>query len=190
MIGNDIVDLNLAKIQSNWRRRGYLQKVFTCREREQIFASENKEKLIWLFWSMKESAYKAWQRKNNLPPKFNPQGLECFLHSISSEKATGKVVIGKDSYLTRSFLNSHFIHSFAGLNENIIWKSFSSGENLYQSLLLEIKETAGPFSELPKLSKDRNNIPQIFINKQILTCNFSLSHHGNFSGFALSLNNS
>ena len=29
MIGNDIVDLSLAAIQSNWQRRGFLEKQFT-----------------------------------------------------------------------------------------------------------------------------------------------------------------
>ncbi|MGM0933061.1 MAG: 4'-phosphopantetheinyl transferase family protein [Bacteroidota bacterium] len=192
MIGNDIVDLQLAKTQSNWRRRGYLQKIFTKEERQQILDSENRDKMVWLFWSMKEAAYKAWQRKNNLAPKFNPRSLECFLQSSNSNSTTGKVIIEEESVFIKSFFNSNFIHSRASCREDekIIWKSLSSKEDLRQSLLREFVATAGTFSKFPKLKKDRNFIPQLFINDQAPSYNFSLSHHGSFSGFAFSLNNS
>ena len=35
-IGNDIVDLSLAKIQSNWQRKGFLEKQFTQKEQIEI----------------------------------------------------------------------------------------------------------------------------------------------------------
>lgn len=192
MIGNDIVDLHLAKIQSNWRRSGYLQKIFTKEEQEQILNSENKDKMVWLFWSMKEAAYKAWQRKNNRPPKFNPLSLECSLRSNRYEKTTGKVIIDEETFYTNSLINSNLIHSLATgrANEKVIWKSLSSQEDLKKSLVREFSATAGPFLKPPKLKKDRNNIPQFYINEQAILYNFSVSHHGNFSGFAMSLNNS
>ena len=192
MIGNDIVDLNLAKTQSNWRRQGYLQKIFTEEECQQIMNSKNRDKMLWLFWSMKEAAYKAWQRKNNLPPKFNPRSLECSLHSINSENATGKVIIEGEPYYTESSFSKNFIHSHTTCREDekIIWKILSSEEDLKQSLLTELSAIEGPFSKPPELKKTRNFIPQIFIDGKELSCNFSLSHHGGFSGFALSLNNS
>lgn len=192
MIGNDIVDLQLAKTQSNWKRRGYLQKIFTNEEREQIMESENKDIMVWLFWSMKEAAYKGWQRKNNLPPKFNPSSLKCSLHSINSEKAIGKVIIEEEPYFTESSFDSNFIHSraFCREDEKIIWKSLTSKEDLKQSLLREFAVTAGPFSKFPEVKKNKNFIPQFYINDQVLSYHFSLSHHGGFSGFAFSLNNS
>ena len=63
MIGNDIVDLHYAKHQSNWQRRGFLDKLFT--ESEQVFIrnANDSEKVVWLFWSMKESAYKIIARQ-------------------------------------------------------------------------------------------------------------------------------
>ena len=33
MIGNDIVDLDLARTQSNWQRKGFLDKIFTKKEK-------------------------------------------------------------------------------------------------------------------------------------------------------------
>ena len=41
MIGNDIVDLQLAKKQSNWQRKGFLDKQFTVSEQEEIARSKN-----------------------------------------------------------------------------------------------------------------------------------------------------
>ena len=32
MIGNDIVDLALAQKESNWKRKGFLDKIFTLQE--------------------------------------------------------------------------------------------------------------------------------------------------------------
>lgn len=192
MIGNDIVDLNLAKTQSNWRRRGYLQKVFTKEERQQILSSEKRDELIWLFWSMKEAAYKAWQRKNNLPPKFNPRSLKCFLQSANTEKATGKVIIEEETFFTKSSFNVKLIHSLATSRENekIIWKSLTSGEDLKPTFLREFTASRGTFPVLPELKKNQHLIPQLYIQSKAQTFHFSLSHHGNYSGFAFSLNNS
>ena len=41
MIGNDIVDLALAKKQSNWRRKGYFEKIFTQQEQHLINNTQN-----------------------------------------------------------------------------------------------------------------------------------------------------
>ncbi|MGB7841855.1 MAG: 4'-phosphopantetheinyl transferase superfamily protein, partial [Salinimicrobium sp.] len=71
MIGNDVVDLQLASRQSNWRRKGFLEKVFSAEEQQQIIASARPDRLVWLFWSMKEAAYKAHQRRLQLPRKIN-----------------------------------------------------------------------------------------------------------------------
>ena len=59
-IGNDIVDLELAKAQNNWKRKGFLEKLFTKKEQEKIINSNNPFLTIWLFWSMKEAAYKCY----------------------------------------------------------------------------------------------------------------------------------
>ena len=39
-IGNDIVDLNLAKTESNWQRKGFLEKQFTQKEQEEILTQK------------------------------------------------------------------------------------------------------------------------------------------------------
>ena len=41
MIGNDIIDLSAAKLESNWQRRGFLEKQFTKNEQRQILSAQN-----------------------------------------------------------------------------------------------------------------------------------------------------
>ena len=63
MIGNDIIDLSLAAIQSNWQRAGFLEKQFTKKEREYILNAADSFLQVWLFWSMKEAAYKCYTQQ-------------------------------------------------------------------------------------------------------------------------------
>lgn len=64
MIGNDVIDLELAKKESNWKRKGFLNKLFTSFEQELIAKATNQEEMVWMLWSIKESVYKAYQRIN------------------------------------------------------------------------------------------------------------------------------
>ncbi|MDT0294261.1 4'-phosphopantetheinyl transferase superfamily protein [Mesonia ostreae] len=68
MIGNDVVDLHMTKQESNWQRPRFLEKIFTKGEQAKIISDKDPNFLVWLFWSMKESAYKANQRIENLAP--------------------------------------------------------------------------------------------------------------------------
>ncbi|WP_338409417.1 4'-phosphopantetheinyl transferase superfamily protein [uncultured Flavobacterium sp.] len=62
MIGNDVVDLSLAKKESNWKRKGFLTKIFTPFEQNLIHNAIHQEQMVWMLWSIKESSYKAYQR--------------------------------------------------------------------------------------------------------------------------------
>ena len=79
MIGNDIIDLTLAKLESNWKRRGFLEKQFTANEQKLILTAKNSFVLVWKFWSMKEAAYKICVQQNETrffaPKKFYGKGL-------------------------------------------------------------------------------------------------------------------
>jgi len=62
MIGNDVVDLVLAQKESNWKRKGFLNKLFTPFEQDLIQKAPNQKEMVWMLWSIKESTYKAYQR--------------------------------------------------------------------------------------------------------------------------------
>lgn len=60
MTGNDIVDIKQAAAESNWKRKGFLEKIFTPHEQEYIGQSALPEEMVWKLWSMKESAYNIY----------------------------------------------------------------------------------------------------------------------------------
>ena len=76
MIGNDIVDLALAKKESNWKRNRFLDKIFTTKEQVLIVDAENPEIMVWNLWSRKEAAYKIYNRETGIRGYF-PLQLEC-----------------------------------------------------------------------------------------------------------------
>ena len=108
MIGNDIVDLTYSAQETDWRRPGYLQKLFSPKERGLIYAADSKEKMVWRLWSMKESVYKAAFR--NLPIRsFNPGKFDCCIH----DEVGGAVTFMKEVYMTKSSISNDSIHTIA-----------------------------------------------------------------------------
>ena len=116
MIGNDLVDLLEASRQSNWRRPGFLEKVFSAAEQGAILAAEKPEELVWLFWSMKEAAYKIHSRITG-ERSFAPTALDCSLRSTLEQEASGKVLVDQQTYYTTSTLNADYIHTLAAQAE-------------------------------------------------------------------------
>jgi phosphopantetheinyl transferase (holo-ACP synthase) len=112
MIGNDIVDLALARKESNWKRKGFLDKIFTKNEQLLIYSSEQPETLVWNFWTRKEAAYKIFNRKTKKRGYFSYL-LECSDIEIIDNVIFGKVVIENLVYYTKTEINSEFIYTIA-----------------------------------------------------------------------------
>jgi phosphopantetheinyl transferase (holo-ACP synthase) len=65
VIGNDIVDLALARKESNWKRPGYLNKIFTTKE--QLLISSEKIRYHGMeFMESEEAAYKIYNRATGI----------------------------------------------------------------------------------------------------------------------------
>lgn len=189
MIGNDIVDLQAAAVQSNWRRRGYIQKVFSTEEQALIEQAANPDLLVWTFWSMKEAAYKARQRELGLKRTFFPSRLICNIVSQKERSASGKVMIGEREYYTQTAYEGSFIHTTASASAGtrIFSEIFSSSANIKEILLERVSGRKDLPQSLFSIEKDRNFIPVICCKKQETGCAFSLSHHGKYAAFSLPL---
>lgn len=111
MLGNDIVDLVLAKTQSNWRRRNYLDKIFTAEEKLLITSSQKPDEMVWLLWSMKEAAYKIYNRKTGIR-SFAPTSLRCIIHPYTNQ-TFGEVHVEGHTYFTKSDIYTHYLHTIA-----------------------------------------------------------------------------
>jgi len=190
MIGNDIVDLKLASIQSNWKRKGYLDKVFTKKEQELIISSTYSDKMVWLLWSIKESAYKIHiqQYSNRF---FKPKKLSCKLTSFCE----GIVEIEDDKYITRSEINNDYIHTIAILKKNIIiidccFKTtntlYTNQHNeCYKRIKIAVSKKFGiPIQEI-QIKKNIAGVPKLYQNNKQLIVPISISHHGNYGAFSI-----
>lgn len=192
MIGNDLVDLKLASTQSNWQRKGFLDKLFTLMEQGYILDSNNPFETVWLLWSMKESAYKAYLQTHD-DRFFSPKKLACSL--ISKNKGT--VLINNSMFLTESEINEAFIYTVAFSekhNNNFVTDCFRFEHSdfktqhrvVYQKILAAFaKELKLPIGRL-SIRKNAQGIPQLFHDEMRLINSFSLTHHGNFGAYSMS----
>ncbi len=155
MIGNDIIDLEVSRTESNWKRRGFLEKIFSENELKIISSSENPEILVWSLWSKKEAAYKIYNRQTRIR-EFIPKCIECSINCLSNENLLGLVKIKELSYFTRTEITTSFIYTEAVINPNDFRK-------------IRAIETADVY-------KDQNGIPSAkFSNNSV-----SITHHGKF----------
>lgn len=190
MIGNDIVDLSLAAEESNWQRKGFLEKVFSREERSIIFSVENCQQMVWLLWSFKEAAYKAHQRLTGHPPVLNWLRQKCRIISISESSSSGIVTINDKDYFTSSEITSEYIHTTARNHQmkplkNVLFEGPSAAAR--EQLL---KQVGFHFSVNPKelfLCKNSFGIPYVKHQNKTFFTDFSFSDHGRFSGFSVSL---
>ncbi len=107
MIGNDVVDLALARTESNWRREGFVQKIFTAHEQQLISTAKDTACAIWDLWSRKEAVYKILNRETGIR-RFIPLKLEC--DNLNSDS---KVSYDDKTFYTITEITSEYIHTVA-----------------------------------------------------------------------------
>ena len=191
MIGNDIVDLNLSLSQSTRRRKGYLQKIFTPAEQEQINCTASPDQLVWLFWAMKEASYKAHQRKFLLPRSYNPMDFSCKILEIKGSSASGLVKTGNVQYYTSTSVNIDFLHcvSSAEINQRYLIKIEDISAEIKNLLISDFAFLQDLREQEITITKDQNGIPHFTSEKTKISADFSLSHHGKLAAYALALMN-
>ena len=181
MIGNDIIDLSLAKIESNWQRRGFLEKQFTANEQQLILAATNSFSLVWRLWSMKEAAYKVFTQENEMC-FFAPKNFDCLL--ISNKK--GMVLYKDRIFYTSSIVTQHYIFTLASY-EKLIKPYSKLVMPQVIDIMIKIKlEDVTRFSALEiEQKKSKNGAPFYYYKDILLTRSCSISHHGNYGVFSL-----
>ena len=178
MNGNDIIDLSLAKTQSNWQRKGFLEKQFTHKEQKKIHESENPFEMVWRLWSMKESAYKivVQQQQRRF---FAPQKFECEI--ISETK--GKVIFENQTFDTETSTTRKYIYTSINKSEyQKVWKE----ENINkEAMFFWIEKTL----KMPtaKIKKNAYGVPNIYNKVRRISKSCSITHHGNYSGIEFTL---
>lgn len=205
MIGNDIVDLVKAKADSDWQRPRFLDKIFTSAEQEIIQNSEDKFISVWQLWSIKEAAYKLYAQIN-LGRFYNPKGFECKINSSYNHFSTIAQSLRKHDFCivkfkdfeckTRTKTTSNYIYSEAFLdNSNSVSKclklkrqshKFQSATTKNQ-LLKCVSEQFQLKEKSLQIIKSEFGIPTMNYNDKALKLSFSLTHHGSYGAFAVSV---
>ncbi|MFV8225819.1 4'-phosphopantetheinyl transferase superfamily protein [Christiangramia aquimixticola] len=178
MIGNDIIDLEIALKLPKSDNIRFMNKVFSEEEKLHIFRSTDPEIQLWKIWSMKETAYKAHQRNYNFKPVLNPIKFRCFPN-------TGKVEIGTSIYSTQTEVTSEFIHTRIKSSAYQI-----SNTGAVEKDLIKFMSTA--FNAQIKdllYYKDSHNLPECINLKTRIRVPVSLSHHGKFAAYVFPLIN-
>jgi phosphopantetheinyl transferase (holo-ACP synthase) len=174
MLGNDIIDLSKAKFQSNWRRKGYLDKIFNPEEQGQLFKSGNPDQFVWLLWSMKEAVYKIINRAN-LIRSFNPLKFSC-QEILLGNGINGRVKYEEETCFTMSLITENFIHTIASSKEDNLTTIhayyFANSEN-YVS---DFNAKSANFY----LEKNVDGIPSLVHKRNGEQHIASISHHGDY----------
>jgi phosphopantetheinyl transferase (holo-ACP synthase) len=190
MVGNDIVDLAAAEKESNWRRSGFLEKVFTGKEQTYISNFHDRHLMVWLLWSMKESAYKIFVQENFIR-LLAPLKFQCNINTDTEGNFFGEVVLDKKSYSTFSKISSEKISTTAyskTFPENFISRDLKFSKTRQNEIICsffsEISESFHIPSEDLSIKKDDFNIPYLLYKGAHLRSSISFSQHGRFGSYA------
>lgn len=155
MIGNDIIDLELTRIESNWKRKNFIEKLFTEEEQKLIAAGENPEIALWSLWSRKEAVYKIYHRQNKIRA-FIPKLISCQPIQIATPEFLGEVIVNGFVYYTRTEINSRYIYT----------EAVAAYE--YFQKIMNVNSA--------DIAKDHDGIPYEYSTKNPV----SVSHHGRY----------
>ncbi len=155
MIGNDVVDLTLARKESNWQREGFLDKIFTQNEQLLIENTNSPEILVWNLWTRKEAVYKIYNRETGIRG-YIPLQIDCFYENEN----LGTVTCNGSTYFTKTLISKECIYTIA------------VAEKVY-------------FDQLGKISLDTkiskiDGIPFLIDPTTYISSPVSITHHGRF----------
>ena len=180
MIGNDIIDLSLAKTQSNLQRKGFLEKLFSSNEQQLILNAPNSFEMVWRLWSMKEAAYKIYTQQHSIR-FFAPKKFECKL----TQELHGKICFKEQNFYSSSIINKDYIFTIANLkNEERSYSEIMSPDQIDRKIKNKLNDLTGLNISAIEQKKSINGAPSYHYKKNLLTSSCSISHHGKYGAYS------
>ena len=180
MIGNDVIDLSLAKKESNWQRKGFLKKLFSNDEQQLILEALNSFEMVWRLWSMKEAAYKIFTQQHSVR-FFAPKKFECKLML----DLKGLVCYKNQKFYTTSIVNQQYIFTKAGLTkEKNSYSEMGSPDQIDTMIKDKLNLLTGVKISGIKQKKSKNGAPSYYNKSTLLTSSCSISHHGKYGVYS------
>ena len=180
MIGNDVIDLSLAKKESNWQRKGFLKKLFSNDEQQLILEALNSFEMVWRLWSMKEAAYKIFTQQHSVR-FFAPKKFECKLML----DLNGVVCYKNQKFYTTSIVNQHYIFTRAALTkETSSYSEMVSPDQIDTMIKDKLNVLTGLKMTGIKQKKSKTGAPSYYNKTTLLTSSCSISHHGKYGAYS------
>jgi len=181
IIGNDLIDLEIALDKPRINNDRFLSKVFSDNEIEQIRLHSQPELAIWKIWSMKEAAYKAHQRLFHIPARLDPVTYECDLDNLSVSK-------NQNIYIIKSVQDENQIYSWIEF-KNLDHIKLPYSTSYKSEFLLQFSiQTKINFQDI-ELRKNNLGIPELFLKNTGTCLPLSITHHGRFAAICFPLIN-
>lgn len=181
MIGNDIIDLSLAKTESNWQRKGFLEKQFSANEQQLILNAQNSFEMVWRLWSMKEAAYKIFTQQHSVR-FFAPKKFECNL----MQDLKGEVCYKNQKFYTTSLVNPEYIFTKADLiKEKRSFSEMVPPDQIDMMIKNKLNHLTGVKMSGIKQKKSKNGVPSYYYKTILLTLSCSITHHGKYGAYSL-----
>lgn len=174
-----------------------MDKLFTPSEKKylQSFSGDERERMIWLFWSMKESAYKALYKQYSRR-FYAPKMFDCSVNEREEDCLAGTVQTLFQDFCTQSYLLEDCIHTVAYINERQVIHDFCfpvasddygvQASTVRHRLCKALSQLEGCNKLDVEIRKDHFGIPRVYIGNKKTAYDVSLSHHGTFGAYALS----
>lgn len=178
MIGNDIVDLIEAKKKNNWKRQGYLEKIYTPSELKLIHNSCDADTMVWILWSMKEASYKANHRITKIE-EYAPKKIECRIDLCTDTIYYGNTTYNGMQYNLQTCVSKEYVLSIALYKSNNFSDLIEIIIRNYPLNYLEILKKKF-ISQDEYIKKDNNGIPILYNLNRDEIKPISISHHGIF----------
>jgi len=191
MIGNDVVDLGDGDSRVAEHHPRFDGRVFTAAERDLIAASAAGERVRWLLWAAKESAYKAARRGDGRtvfsPARFVVHGMPDGPVTVDADGRTFAVELGGDDDHVHAIARVYgdteaVVHAaVASLLPGVTAGAASAGVRRF-ALSTLARRLRIPARDL-RLDHDRR-MPRLWVRGRPSVAVLSLSHHGRFAAFA------
>jgi len=175
MIGNDVIDLQQARLDSNWRRPGFSAKIFTSREQQLISEAQDPEWMVWQLWSMKEAGYKIINRMTR-ERLFAPLSYECSPRAMEPHETFGTVLHAGLCLYTRTIYSQLCLNTLA-------LTSFEAFSSVYEFFDSQVTKDSLFFTNRALWDLNHGFVkaggiyPEV-IDRQRKCRQASLSHHG------------
>jgi len=198
MIGNDVVDLEQALLDGRYDRPRFLEKAFNNTEKNQILDDRDPHKMGCVYWSAKESAYKAFVRET-ANQFLNPKRVNLHLKKKNTESILMHATIDSFTYSIDINVDQSKVLAIATktdhVYENLFNQTLQHKGNQYaeqhvyihEAVLCFLSNNLGKPKSWLSIKKDLLGIPFLYINNVKREHLISLTHHGEYAAYLITV---